>query len=677
MDDLDDENQNDGVYDPSIEEIVEDQINTDIGDYSIEELFNLIGANNDTDEKDIINITNGYADKFKNSNRSLFVFFKKVQNLLLNYLSQVNLSSISPILDEEDDDPNEGKNLDMMKLQLIKNLDLDKKINKIENENIDENDEKSLEDLDKKILTPLINVQDNIYYNKSNNNNNENDANQQSRTIIQDFVQSSSDPWLNRQVLEDNSIGTAIAGEKGVQTQSTDAINPSVKSFSVSQKQGIINPNIKNTITQMVTIDSSYRSSISEGNTNSDNFTFILEEPLNNTLSMFLYTIEIPYSWYTFTEDKGTNSFAIRVMIKGRLYPPDDFLEITISEGNYGLLTLYEKINEALNSALNKIITENEWNYDTDNNLKIIQDHLLNSETTTDTRWITFNQQPINGRTQISYEKNYINNSIGSITLPMGIEFIWFDITFSIPSMVNSKLNNNLGWLLGFRTLRVTLPTCIIDDGDLFDICNIDDTSTDIVRYTSESIPQIEGTKYILLKLNDFQSNRPNKGIIGINSTGATFSDIEISKGGWGRKIGNRGPNILDPTITAPRTVTGKKIKSAAQLAINRFEETSRLRGNSPDSNDIFARIPLKSRAEWNTYSTNTTNGDKVVGFTSIPGNLITIDSGFIQKNSREYFGPVNIKQMSVTLFDDKGNLLGLNGVDWSFSIIVESLYEY
>ena len=350
MDDLDDENLNDGVYDPSIEEIVEDQINTDIGDYSIEELFNLIGANNDTDEKDIINITNGYADKFKNSNRSLFVFFKKVQNLLLNYLSQVNLSSISPILDEEDDDPNEGKNLDMMKLQLIKNLDLDKKINKIENENIDENDEKSLEDLDKKILTPLINVQDNIYYNKSNNNNNENDANQQSRTIIQDFVQSSSDPWLNRQVLEDNSIGTAIAGEKGVQTQSTDAINPSVKSFSVSQKQGIINPNIKNTITQMVTIDSSYRSSISEGNTNSDNFTFILEEPLNNTLSMFLYTIEIPYSWYTFTEDKGTNSFAIRVMIKGRLYPPDDFLEITISEGNYGLLTLYEKINEALNS---------------------------------------------------------------------------------------------------------------------------------------------------------------------------------------------------------------------------------------------------------------------------------------------------------------------------------------
>ena len=46
MDDLDDENLNDGVYDPSIEEIVEDQINTDIGDYSIEELFNLIGANN-------------------------------------------------------------------------------------------------------------------------------------------------------------------------------------------------------------------------------------------------------------------------------------------------------------------------------------------------------------------------------------------------------------------------------------------------------------------------------------------------------------------------------------------------------------------------------------------------------------------------------------------------------
>ena len=48
-----------------------------------------------------------------------------------------------------------------------------------------------------------------------------------------------------------------------------------------------------------------------------------------------------------------------------------------------------------------------------------------------------------------------------------------------------------------------------------------------------------------------------------------------------------------------------------------------------------------------------------------------------LEANARTYFGPVNIDRMRVRLLDDKGNLVNLNDVDWSFSLLVEQLYQY
>ena len=51
--------------------------------------------------------------------------------------------------------------------------------------------------------------------------------------------------------------------------------------------------------------------------------------------------------------------------------------------------------------------------------------------------------------------------------------------------------------------------------------------------------------------------------------------------------------------------------------------------------------------------------------------------SGSLQQNKRVYFGPVNLERMRVKLYDDKGNILNMNGADWSFTIICEVLYQY
>jgi len=43
---------------------------------------------------------------------------------------------------------------------------------------------------------------------------------------------------------------------------------------------------------------------------------------------------------------------------------------------------------------------------------------------------------------------------------------------------------------------------------------------------------------------------------------------------------------------------------------------------------------------------------------------------------SREYFGPVDIQRMRVTLVDDFGRVLDLNNMDWSFALMFECVYS-
>ena len=56
------------------------------------------------------------------------------------------------------------------------------------------------------------------------------------------------------------------------------------------------------------------------------------------------------------------------------------------------------------------------------------------------------------------------------------------------------------------------------------------------------------------------------------------------------------------------------------------------------------------------------------------PGKIIVEFSGPLQLATREYFGPVDITSFSVTLYDDKGFPLSLNGLDWSFTMIAKSI---
>ena len=86
---------------------------------------------------------------------------------------------------------------------------------------------------------------------------------------------------------------------------------PIVATFQSDVKRGTINPDLKNTVTRFINIDSSCRMLIEHQNLSSDSFDFELTETLLNVVSMALYSVEIPYAWFNNTASKGTTGLVV------------------------------------------------------------------------------------------------------------------------------------------------------------------------------------------------------------------------------------------------------------------------------------------------------------------------------------------------------------------------------
>jgi hypothetical protein len=379
------------------------------------------------------------------------------------------------------------------------------------------------------------------------------------------------------------------------------------KTIEVEVKRGTINPDLKTTITRLINIDSSYRDVISLTNT-SDQFTFELTEPLLNVISVSLYSVEIPQSWYTFTLEKGTRAFIVCIITdEATKYA------VMIDEGNYTTVSLYTEV-------MNKI-----------NNHPMLKDIVSVVAT--------------------------LNQNTGKLTLTFtpkinifNVQLLWIDGAGTEPTMVNNRYNGNLGWLLGYR---LPIVTCIRKNGTFI--------------AEAPSLVDASGTKYITLSLEDYKTNRLNRSIVSVNNTPKTpialpsyFSeDIPQYR---------TSPTAIHVLPSNPRNLTSKQLYTINAIS-DQILPQNRIIGN--ESSNAFAKIAVK-RTDW----AKTTNGvtELVDG---VPGKLFVENGGPLSLQMREYFGPVDLAQLSVALYDDKGNLLGLNGMDWSFSLTVKCIYQY
>jgi len=452
--------------------------------------------------------------------------------------------------------------------------------------------------------------------------------------------------------------GLANITNADVTTQNASSGQTTSKVFDTAVKQGKINPDVKNITQRLVNVDSFYRKIVPSPDTDTvdplrttDDFVFTLNETLTSVLSLTLYSLELPYTWYNFTPEKGMTGMRISTLTKsGKPYPdPSADAGLSIPEGNYTGLALLHVIEQMLNSFIHEMI-----------------DATQDDPTPTTTAdvgegpWWSVTQNPLNGKTVISALPQTIDGLLGYY--PYDVQFTWFDISFTTSTLDNATLYSNLGWALGFR-LPITLLLPLASD------------ATNTIIVSSNSILDTNGTKYIIMKLNDYKTNRLNKALVSIDSSENTKIDLpSYINPDTQRSRFTMNSDIVYAVGTAPRLLTAKQLYTINAISDRNAVAAVRLRGNSPDDADVFAKIPLKKNVPWSTY-------DPVTGISAVindaPATPLVDFSGPLQNNIREYFGPVDITNLHVTLYDDKGYPLGLNGVDWSFTILVKSLYQY
>ena len=389
---------------------------------------------------------------------------------------------------------------------------------------------------------------------------------------------------------------------------------PVATTFQSEIKRGTINPDLKNTVTRFINIDSSCRTLIDNQNLSSDSFDFELTETLLNVVSMALYSVEIPYAWFNNTASKGTIGFVVCHTMVGGLTTETIRTPVRIPEGNYSTNGLPAAVAEAIS-----LVTELDCTATVNPNTGIATLELTFKATDRDT-----------------------SSDI--------VQLLWFDVSYRTDILVNSRYNSNLGWMLGFRS---PLTTCTFNG----------------TKYTAVPLSPVDanGTKYIIMSLNDYKTNRINRSLLSVN----TFPDIPCQTPSYFNASVPQvrvTPTQVNALESNPRQLTAKQLYTinaiAGQQSVNRRFITHL-------GSDTFAKIPFK-KTDWNKYE----NGQTTV-IENGPARLFVDGGGPLQLQMREYFGPVDITQLSISLYDDKGHSLDLNGFDWSCTVMVKCAYQY
>ena len=392
-----------------------------------------------------------------------------------------------------------------------------------------------------------------------------------------------------------------------------------VNAINVPVSQGSLNPVLKNITSRIVMLDSTYRQNIVPYNSPvsaSTDYTLDLSDTLNNTLSIKLSSVQIPFTWYNYADYLGNTCFMYKVGIGGNPFSNNDLnlsgmLQFIIPNGSY-------TSSSTLLAALNLVMPAT-FTFAVVNNSFTVTNH------TGDYVRIVF----------------YNGNNPTMSCSKTGCRF-------------PSKLDNNLGWNLGFRTSNIPGVELAIAY-DLGPSGSAGDSVTASVPYCNI------GPNYFLLVVDDFNQNHLNQGLVNIDDTDTTLSPPPYINADINYTCFNTDEGFQSPypvyIPNAPTRLTQAQLYSANQIAENR-RNTTNIRTPGPTTTDVLAVIPLK------------------VGGLSFGDKYIEFGSSLLQ-NERVYFGPVNISRMRVTLRDDKGNIVNLNGADWSFSLISTHLYEF
>ena len=277
------------------------------------------------------------------------------------------------------------------------------------------------------------------------------------------------------------------------------------------------------------------------------------------------------------------------------------------------------------------------------------------------------------------YSKFRIN--INKTYLPKDYKLVFYDpISFSYcgigttggRSVRTITWESTLGWLMGFHTfteyiledfLNINLNN-LYEENYQFNLYTTDSGAPDPYLYSyqsttgkisvvGDSILNTNLYYFFLIILDDYIQNHVNDGLVTITSlekdvalptyaSRVTYQCDPVS----GKKVAISASNRENTNLTSKQLYAMNQV-----LEARRTKEKSYSTG--PVMRDVFALVPLKLSG---------------LAF----GSTYMEFGGTLQNQDRKYFGPVRIQKLSVKLMNDKGEVVNLNGGNWSFTIICE-----
>jgi hypothetical protein len=215
------------------------------------------------------------------------------------------------------------------------------------------------------------------------------------------------------------------------------------------------------------------------------------------------------------------------------------------------------------------------------------------------------------------------------------------------------------GWIMGYHSypeydLSITSPN--INNYITLNAYTFD-PSTNIVKLTADTVINTVLFNQFYVILDDYTQNHLNDGVVTV-----TRADKDIALPSYASRANFRCDPLTNQTglsfnsSTNPGMFLTQKQLFAASEILNNAKPNISSTSKPPYVKDMFALIPMK------------------LGGLS-PGQSFAEYGGTLQDNNRIYFGPVNLRRLTVRLISDRGNLIDLNGANWSFSIICDYLY--
>lgn len=366
---------------------------------------------------------------------------------------------------------------------------------------------------------------------------------------------------------------------------------------------------------------------------------------------------------------------------------------ITVSNSNNNNQIIFRPVNPALTGGEEIVFKIPQATYKRDDLISEINKLFVNNPITTNST-IRIDGNNIS-TLQMRINKKYTSADFRLVFYDI-FSFVYCNV--GVSNVRNVKWDTTLGWTLGFHTYteyalsefaglgsgiissnffdeeyqnyysniygRITASDSPSEPGDVTNSSGIAIQTTYVNSKSSsdgrlaiigDSVCNTNLYNYFLLVIDDFIQNHVNDGLITIASV---ENDIPLPSYAsnisyqcdpiTGRKVaGTVGTNNQFTNLTA------KQLYSMNQILDARRSSSTYTAG--PYMRDVFGLIPIK-----------------LAGLSF--GSTYMEFGGTLQNQNRKYFGPVNIKKMSIKLMNDRGDVVDLNGTNWSFTLICEIL---